>query len=598
MQSPPNRISSPADPSEVSLLTTLPPELRNQVYQWLFQYDDPVLIHNADSFHEECQRPGLYGPLMDFYSRYEAEVGTDKEFRHDFHEGLALLSSCRQIHDEASGILYGGNTFVFSRVIRRHDSHPWALHNHKEYFQVNYTGEWLKKIGSQFFRLKKIVINVDTMCLWDGCGHSEDIDFLPLLRLIWKQPEFLKVISFGNTGRILFDDESSDEDTDRDERTNGALVLNNLLTTFAVDDVLDIRKYSFSAHLMIAVNLCTRPGHREEGYVYRKVGRVTERPEFLVSDEGKTLRWKPQEKRHPFGNLPEHTRVQIAKLVLRHPDGVTIDLDTHTIHGLDFSLARTGLVDRQTLGRVLQRLNYTTLKMTSKKAVTTFDNFKALRRLVLKKHHPEVLKTMRSQWRMHNPQTIILEIAPSKVTTLSTIRINIAALIVLLRHPELHPASTIRIALTPPPHTGAPQQTTTISLEKLQRQVFLLLCEIMLQAEEELSESPGLTTTKALLEEMDPFPDIWINGHGNLLHASTTRNTALEFTYGKLSVKELSVLGYSRASSMEWMYKVFKGADQDITYTHVIHVWNDLRFMFYDDWGFRTVPPGLKTFAP
>jgi hypothetical protein len=82
--------------------------------------------------------------------------------------------------------------------------------------------------------------------------------------------------------------------------------------------------------------------------------------------------------------------------VLRHLDGVTIDLDTHTIHGLDFSLAWTGLVDRQTLGRVLQRLNYTTLKMTNKKAVTTFDNFKALRRLALKKHHPEVLKTMRS----------------------------------------------------------------------------------------------------------------------------------------------------------------------------------------------------------
>jgi hypothetical protein len=60
---------------------------------------------------------------------------------------------------------------------------------------------------------------------------------------------------------------------------------------------------------------------------------------------------------------------------------------------------------------------------------------------------------------------------------------------------------------------------------------------------------------------MDLFPDIWINGHGNLLNALTTTNTALEFTYGKLSVKELSVLGYSRASSMEWIYKVFKGAD-------------------------------------
>jgi hypothetical protein len=82
---------------------------------------------------------------------------------------------------------------------------------------------------------------------------------------------------------------------------------------------------------------------------------------------------------------------------------------------------------------------------------------------------------------MHNLQTIILEIASSKVTALSTICINIAALIVLVRHPEFYPASTIRVTLTLPPYTGgALQQTTTISLEKLQRQVFFLLCEIML----------------------------------------------------------------------------------------------------------------------
>lgn len=187
--------------------------------------------------------------------------------------------------------------------------------------------------------------------------------------------------------------------------------------------------------------------------------------------------------------------------------------------------------------------------------------------------------------------------APAEVTALSTVRIDIKDLMILLRDGYPRHDSTIRITLTPPSHTGAPQQSMTVSTEKLLRQTFLLLSDYIIQAEEELSESPGITTVKALLEELDPFPDLWIDGYGNLLHASTANMDApLEFAYRELGIKELGVFGYSRATNMDWMYEAFtsNGADDDITWDYVIRVWRSLRMTFHWDWNIRTVPPGLK----
>lgn len=42
----PRTVSIPADANAPSLLTTLPPELRNRIYEILFKSDDPVMVHD------------------------------------------------------------------------------------------------------------------------------------------------------------------------------------------------------------------------------------------------------------------------------------------------------------------------------------------------------------------------------------------------------------------------------------------------------------------------------------------------------------------------------------------------------------------------
>ncbi|KAH6853011.1 hypothetical protein BKA58DRAFT_450321, partial [Alternaria rosae] len=547
----------------------------------LFKREDPVLLHNADAYH--ASHP-FRGALEDYYSEYEAGIGKDEGFRHEFHEGLALLSSCRQIHDEASGVLYCGNMFIFSRLLEEEDCDD--LNGDEEYFQVNYAGKWLKEIGSQFNRLKKVVIDVDAKCCEGLCGHSDDIELLPLLHLMWKYPDFLKIISSGSIGGALYTHEPTigAADRDRQQWIDRARILNNLLTAFAVHDALDIRKYAFSSHLMSEVRILTCP-----------MGKV--RGSLLVSDEGKTFQWKPRKKCRPFRNLAVDTRERIAGLILRHPDEIIIDLNTHTVRGLDFGIARTGLVLRRTIGKLVSRLSQISIKMTSKKPVTDFDGFKKLEDLLLKKlNHCAVLGAMLSSWPESNTQTLILEMACAEVTALSAVRIDIKDLMILLCDGYSRHDSTIRITLTPPSHIGAPQQSTTVSTETLLRQTFLLLSDYIIQAEEELSESLDITTVKALLGELDPFPDLWIDGYGNFLHASTANMDApLEFAYGELGIKELGVFGYSRATNMDWMYEAFtsNGADDDITWDHVIRVWRSLRMKFRWDWNIRTVPPGL-----
>ncbi|KAI4640450.1 hypothetical protein J4E93_008656 [Alternaria ventricosa] len=485
MQNPPNRTSRPADPSAVSFLTTLPAEIRNCVYELLFKREDPVLLHNADVYH--ASHP-FRGALEDYYSEYEDGVGKDEAFRHDFHEGLALLSSCRQIHDEASGILYGGNTFIFSRLFDEEDCDE--LNSHEEYSQVDYAAKWLNEIETQFNRLKKVVIDVNATCCEGLCADSDVFEFLPLLRFVWKNPDSLKIISFGSASGALYTHEPTFEAADRDGEpwVDRARMFNNLLTAFAVHDVLDIRKYAFSNHLMSEIRILQFP-ERELG----------------------------------------------GAVGMRDGNEIVIDLNTHTVRGLDFGIARTGLVPRRTLGELVSRLNRISIKMTSKKPVTDFDGFKKLDDLLSKRsNHPTVLGAMLSSWPEPHAQTLVLEIAPAEVTALSTVRIDIKDLITLLRDGYPHRVSTICITLTPPSHTGAPQQSTTVSTEKLLRQTFLLLSDYILQAEEELSESPGINTVKALLEELDPFPELWIDGYGNLLHASTADMDApLKFPYAE-----------------------------------------------------------------
>jgi hypothetical protein len=47
----PKTDSNPAEPNSPSFLATLPPELRNRVYEVLFRRNEPVLVHNTSVYH-------------------------------------------------------------------------------------------------------------------------------------------------------------------------------------------------------------------------------------------------------------------------------------------------------------------------------------------------------------------------------------------------------------------------------------------------------------------------------------------------------------------------------------------------------------------
>jgi hypothetical protein len=568
------------------------------VYGYLFKREDSVLLHNADAFHLPCRDlENYYLGLQQYYDTYEAEIGTDEEFRPDLHQGLGLLLSCRQVYQEASEIMYGGNAFVFSRILTRH-TNIGTNHKHQEYLQINYAGQWLTNIGPQIFRLTKVVIDVDAMCAWYGChGDHELVDLLPILRIVWEHPDLSKVIKFENTGRTL-----DGQEILRAAATDGAILLNNLLTTLAVQDVLDLRKYCFSRRLMHSVDVELSSDRVGQGCIRMNLGGGVLWP-FRASDEGRTVQWKAQKKRHSFEILPEDVRERIAGLLVHNPDGITINLTTHTMHGFDFGLSQTRLLDMYNLARLATRLNNITLKLTSDQAITDFGKFRKVNDFMIMRGSGYIY-AMAEDFRKHNAQTIMLEIAPAEVIALSAVRVNINHLMYYLTYPHFHPESIIRLMLTPPPSTGAHQQITTISMKKLQRQLFLLLSDVIQETIEEHTESLKTSTNfaPALSNQMNSYCDFWIDGYGKLLHAVFEEDkTTINFRYGKLSMKELGVLGYSRAAGLESVVEAYmlesEMEDTDFYYQKVILRWGRLRWQLYGDWK-APAPPGLRKLAP
>jgi hypothetical protein len=128
--------SSPADPNAPSFFTSLPPEMRNAIYEVLFKHDEPVLVHNANAYHAQEPYRDDYTDMEVYMTEVtlfdqisEAEIGADAEFHHGFREALPLLHSCRQIYHECAGVLYGCNEFVVSRALNRHELDCDEFHN-------------------------------------------------------------------------------------------------------------------------------------------------------------------------------------------------------------------------------------------------------------------------------------------------------------------------------------------------------------------------------------------------------------------------------------------------------------------------------------
>jgi hypothetical protein len=384
--------SGPADDSVTSFVT-LPAEIRNLIYEHLFVREKPVLLHNVDVFY--AKKPDLYvarnpRPTVfdsdifewdepdalyyaDLYDcnklnarERNAVAAFAEDFAHPFANILGLLRSCRQVHHEAVGVLYEQNTFTFTRASSRHDRgypdgvdsgdfydtfndslnrRPYTrrtkddyFHDFKAYHQINYASQWPAAIGCQGGVVRKIIIELGSVC-YDGCNYSQKtFDILPLLRVIWSNAQPTCQVRFGCVGRRLdwtlharlFSTCQEQEHLTEHERS--VKDWNNIMHAFGEEDILQLKRFR-SGRLLRSVEV-TRSNSTGKVQYHDQTLR-----NFEILDNGTMLAWSPREaKLAALNSLSNHLQDRILLFASSSADNVTLDLDSHTAYGLDVQL--------------------------------------------------------------------------------------------------------------------------------------------------------------------------------------------------------------------------------------------------------------------
>lgn len=124
----PIKMSQPLRPAGRPFLE-LPPEIRNNIYELLFQSPQ-----ERDS--RQLQRPvrGLY----------------------QVQPGISLLRTCRQVHHEAAGVLYACSELVFSAHMRTQYMFP-------SQYLVTEISDWFQSIGQHIELVKKLIIDCTSL---------------------------------------------------------------------------------------------------------------------------------------------------------------------------------------------------------------------------------------------------------------------------------------------------------------------------------------------------------------------------------------------------------------------------------------------------
>jgi hypothetical protein len=127
----------------------LPAEMRNQIYELLFSRDEPIRLRAS---------------RLDTALRYSMVHAVP---------GISILSSCRQVHAEATAILYSQNAFQI-----------WPYASPKEEYEpATLTAEWLHNIGTCGTSLERLDINMHERTVSNRSWATISIG--PILRHIW-----------------------------------------------------------------------------------------------------------------------------------------------------------------------------------------------------------------------------------------------------------------------------------------------------------------------------------------------------------------------------------------------------------------------------
>ncbi|KAF2853599.1 hypothetical protein T440DRAFT_311174 [Plenodomus tracheiphilus IPT5] len=594
----PKTAFAPADPGEPSFLTLLPPEIRNRIYEILFKRDGHVLLHDPSAVYRSEPKKSEHAFDGTYYDWvYSYRLHCDKliikggEFRHDFHQSISLMRVCRQIYHEAADILYGHNTFMFSRI----EGH---ISGHTDYSQLMHAGRWLSRLGSQIVLLQSVVVDVDTMCL-GSCRCDAEFDLLPLTRLIWASSDLRGVIEFGCSGRAKLSRVQTNLLPIRLTET-----LNNVLTALAITDVLDTKRYDFSNRLLDSIIIS--PFENIGQVVFHQDLNHNEMPcmEFALSDEGSTLTPTPAGKQR-LERLPPIILTKILEYAWTSSDEITFDLDRHAASGLHLNLLQVCASMRKALslsGRITQR-HSVVIQTTSTEPVTNFNEFTKLRDLIYTdvdwiphEYSAEVFShlVLVSPHQDSKPLELLLHFSLDHPASLSELRINLREAMILLCYPSLHPKAMLRVTLEYQLGTRTHRQESIFSVAKLQRKLFLFLSEF-------LSQTPSCAKFPSGTENdlIHPLPNLWVDGHGNIVAASCYGQSCETEHTGRSGLKlnewstvELQIQGYEWASTFTGETSISKqqmmgtnyGVWNDELSKQFVPVWCALRSCHWKDW--------------
>ncbi|KAF1954611.1 hypothetical protein CC80DRAFT_567200 [Byssothecium circinans] len=459
------KTSSPAIAGEPSFVTTMPAELRNEVYKLLFLDDEPLVVMEP----QDHRNFGIDAtpPATKFLS-----------------PSIGLLRTCRQVYHEAIGVLYSGNSF--------HVTAPPYSHNIYA-SQIWYTVNWLEGIGRNLKLVRNVDVDIDPICSaecieaeeevsQDGEeeneGKDRQLDILPIVKFLWNKSTSRRFkLSFINGGGKVHTNYFIDDDDDF--RPTDAKLMNNVLRSLVVSDTLNIKQYGKHERIIYGIFIDKSQGHGEVVYSSSRFSEKTSFPHpFSIKKQGKSLAWIDLwEQETDYQRLPKHIRKKIVRYAIKNADPITMDIDRNTASGLDLNLLRINSSLRERTKLRFADWNQLTLRMTTTERVTSFGNFHHLRqwcRSSLSRMVPDVFEE--SQWDRTHYVEFVLRFELNYMSTLHDLRINILDFIQVTSMFD----SEMRVVFLLKCHSNGPvyEQKCTMELQKLQdacRNFFQLL---------------------------------------------------------------------------------------------------------------------------
>ncbi|KAF2820319.1 hypothetical protein CC86DRAFT_412194 [Ophiobolus disseminans] len=488
--------SKSADNSEPSFLTTLPPEIRNNIYECVFLRDEPIFIVDA----HEYTKPPVWDekrPLI-FYDDdddgYDGYRYVNKPMKaHDCQFAVTLLRTCRQIYSESSGLFYGANDFVVSSV------------------------------GSHYYFLNKVAIDIGPQCP-DLCyDHHEEIDIMQLVKLLWTKPAAQLRLTFADSGRAL--DKrihlrlSQHSTTYLPTQPN---MLNNILESLVVKDDLKIRRYSRFDCLVheIALDTNLRYGRVVFNSSNTSHGCWTANLEqrFTTSATGMSSAWCPPVTAYSLPIIRGNSFERILRYALASEDPIVFDLDEHKDVGFDNRLCAVNRTWSLHAMDAFRTTNVIILRMLTLENKTSFSDFCAL----CMWHQDRISRFWPDDHSPPEPPSIELCFsANQKETCLQSLEINIVELIKLTR--RWGPTNIVKFKLETGSDERAVHSTSSLTMGGLHRNCFVALSECLVHY------------PAALLDE---HLQVWIDGEGRVRRAVIP---ASEFTYERDTANALDL---------------------------------------------------------